>query len=285
MEENSVRDLLVSKGHHVNNSGRDYLIHCLNPEHEDNNPSLRVDQDTGIFNCLSCGFKGNIFKHYNVFTSNVVGRLGMLKKKLASIKQSMNGIEYPLGSIPWKEDFRGISKETLQHFEAFRNTKDPTLENRICLPLKDIRGLTQVYVCRHTLSDAHPKYLNFPRHVNMPLYPSTVPQGYSSLILVEGPFDMLALWDKGIKNVVATLGTNTLNHNMDEKLLPFKTLGIRHIYLMFDGDKPGRVAAKKLKPMIEAHEFVVDIIKIDEGEDPCTLDKQTVDELLKSVED
>ena len=45
-------------------SGQDYLIRCLNPEHDDNNPSLRVDRVTGIMHCFSCGFSGNLFTHF-----------------------------------------------------------------------------------------------------------------------------------------------------------------------------------------------------------------------------
>ena len=36
-------------------SGRDFLVKCLNPDHEDSNPSMRVDQVTGVFNCFACG--------------------------------------------------------------------------------------------------------------------------------------------------------------------------------------------------------------------------------------
>ena len=64
---NNVYELLKKQGHNLQPSGQDYLISCLNPEHEDQHPSMRVDQATGIFNCLSCGFKGNLFKYYGVF--------------------------------------------------------------------------------------------------------------------------------------------------------------------------------------------------------------------------
>lgn len=63
-----VLELLQKHGHKVKPSGQDYLICCLNPEHEDNNPSMRIDKISGIFNCLSCGFKGNLYKYYGVFT-------------------------------------------------------------------------------------------------------------------------------------------------------------------------------------------------------------------------
>ena len=60
----TVQDLLVKKKIDYQVSGRDYLVRCFNPEHEDNSPSMRIDQVLGIFNCLSCGYKGNLFYFY-----------------------------------------------------------------------------------------------------------------------------------------------------------------------------------------------------------------------------
>ena len=57
-----VVDLLQERKIDFKPSGRDYLVKCLNPEHEDKNPSMRIDNVTGVYNCFSCGFKGSIFK-------------------------------------------------------------------------------------------------------------------------------------------------------------------------------------------------------------------------------
>ena len=67
-------------------SGRDYLIKCLNPDHEDSNPSFRVDKVTGVAHCFSCGFKTNIFKYYGVFTNPVPMKIMALKEKLQELK-------------------------------------------------------------------------------------------------------------------------------------------------------------------------------------------------------
>jgi hypothetical protein len=39
-----ILELLQKNGLGYSVSGRDYLIKCLNPEHEDNNPSFRIDR-------------------------------------------------------------------------------------------------------------------------------------------------------------------------------------------------------------------------------------------------
>ena len=51
-----VVDILQERKLEFKVSGRDYLVRCLNPEHEDRNPSMRIDNITGIFNCFSCGY-------------------------------------------------------------------------------------------------------------------------------------------------------------------------------------------------------------------------------------
>ena len=65
-----VVDILQERKLEFKVSGRDYLVRCLNPEHEDRNPSMRIDNITGIFNCFSCGYKGNLFKTKPVTTQH-----------------------------------------------------------------------------------------------------------------------------------------------------------------------------------------------------------------------
>ena len=46
----NVEDLLISKNIPYIPKGKDFVVQCLNPEHKDRNPSMRIDQITGIFN-------------------------------------------------------------------------------------------------------------------------------------------------------------------------------------------------------------------------------------------
>ena len=99
-------------------SGRDYLIKCLNPEHEDSNPSFRVDKVSGVAHCFSCGFKTNIFKFFGVFTNPVPIKIAALKEKLAELKIGNNGLDLPNGHTPYTRSFRGISAATLKYSDA-----------------------------------------------------------------------------------------------------------------------------------------------------------------------
>jgi DNA primase len=259
-------------------SGRDYLIKCLNPDHEDTNPSFRVDRISGIAHCFSCGFKTNIFKYFGIFSNPVPLRILSLKQKLAKLRAPVEQ-ELPQGHTPWTKPFRGISVQTLKHFKAFYTNQTEKLVDRIIFPVSDITGRTQVFVGRHTLSNGNPRYLNYPSGVELPLYPSHLEQAGKSMVLVEGIFDMLNLYDKGLKNAICCFGTNTLQNSTKQKLLPFKAQGVTHIYILFDGDEAGEKAAKQLKPTIEQDEFIVEIIKLPDGVDPGELSQEDVDSI------
>lgn len=45
-------------------------IKCINPEHEDNNPSCSLWREIDGFRCWSCGFKGNLTKFITTMEGN-----------------------------------------------------------------------------------------------------------------------------------------------------------------------------------------------------------------------
>lgn len=279
-----VLELINKNGLGFTVSGRDYLIKCLNPEHEDSNPSFRVDRVSGVAHCFSCGFKTNIFKFFGVFTNPVPIRIAALKEKLAELKTSGTGLDLPTGHTPYTKQFRGISPQTLRHFGAFYTNQVEKLQDRIVFPIKDITGKIVVFVARHTMSNGNPRYVNYPSGVRIPVYPSHLPSGYKSMVLVEGIFDMLNLYDNGLENVVCAFGTNTLQNETKAKLLPFKAQGITHIYLLFDGDDAGKKAAQQLKPTIEQEGFIVEIINLPDGTDPGELDKEDIRSIAEYID-
>lgn len=278
-----VLELINKNGLQFTVSGRDYLIKCLNPDHEDSNPSFRVDRVSGVAHCFSCGFKTNIFKFFGVFTNPVPIKVANLKLKLQELKSQGVGLEYPNGHTPYTKQFRGISPQTLKHFGAFYTNQVEKLQDRIVFPIQDIRDKIVVFVARHTLSQGNPRYVNYPSGVKMPVFPAKIPQGHKSLVVVEGIFDMLNLYDKGLHNVVCAFGTNTLQNDLKSKLLPFKAQGVTHIYMLFDGDDAGRKGAEQLKQPIEQEGFVVEIINLPDDMDPGELDQESVDGLVEYV--
>lgn len=277
-----VEDLIQSKGLEYRYSGRDILIRCLNPEHEDRNPSLRVDKLTGLCHCFSCGFKANIFQYFGVVGGETAGLGSKLKEKIAAVMSSSIGLELPKGYQPFHREFKGVSGKTMRRFEAFTH-KD--YEDRIMVPIRDTTNKIVCFQGRHVVATHKPKYKFYPSGVEVPLFPARVPLYHNTVMLVEGMYDALNLIDKGLECVMATMGTQGLGSlkGLDKsKVLHLKLLGVNKILFLFDGDDAGRKAVEILKPQLENVGFIVDNIELNDGDDPGEMSWEDV-ERLKSV--
>lgn len=281
MTNKTVEQLLVDHSIAYRISGKDFVTTCFNPDHNDNNPSFRIDRFTGIAHCFSCGYKTNIFKFYNVGSNNHSVRVAKLKEKLRVLNENTNGLPVLEGTIPFNGVHRGISSQTLKEFGAFKTTKVAGLEDRIIFPITDVRDKVTAYVGRHLLPNGEPRYKTHPSGCILQPYPSKFTDKPYSIVLVEGIFDLLNVWDKGLKNVVCTFGTDGLQNNTAEKLLPYKIAGVYKVFIMYDGDEPGQKAAEKLKPLIEEAGFQVEIINLPEDTDPGNLCQDDVNGIIE----
>lgn len=271
-----IYELLIAKGHKVRSSGQDYLIHCLNPEHEDRNPSLRIDMNTGKFRCPSCGFSGNILKYYNILTTSVSVKVSNLMSSISKIKASLSEVSFLPGSVLYKNSFKGVSSKTLQKFEAFYTTEVSGMEDRLIFPIKNVLGKVQAFIGRHIHSDSGAKYKIYPKGAPLGCYPIIIDKSSQYIILVEGIFDMLNLYDKGAVNAVCSFGVDFLINDTATKILPYKAQGITTIFIMYDGDNAGRTAAKKLQKVLQECLFNVEIINLPDNKDPGILTEEEV---------
>jgi len=273
-----VEKLLLDKDIYYLSSGKDYKIKCLNPEHVDVNPSMRVDQLTGIFNCFSCGYKGNIFSFFNEETDYFEIRKELFKRKLLEKRAENVGLNMPRNAVPFKRDWRGISGETFKHFEAFEHN-DTQYLGRIVFPIRNISGKIVGFNARALSQELQPKYLISPTNSKFPLFPAKVSPISGRIILVEGIFDMLNLWDKGLTNVVCCFGTHKVTK---DKITLLKIQGIKGIDIIFDSDEAGVEAAEKAKKIIEEVEINTRIISLKSG-DPGELTAYKVIKLKEKL--
>ena len=272
-------DLLSERNIDFTVKGQDAIISCLNPEHDDTNPSLRVDRVTGIMHCFSCGFSGNLFTHFGAPESPLEVRIHRIKDKIAKSKAQTVGIQLPEDRIEWKGgSFRNISEETLKIWQAF-TWNVPKFEGRIIFPIRDITGKTVALLGRK-ISGMTDKYYIYPQGVEMPFCPAKVKPINNRVILVEGIFDALNLWDHGLKNTVCCFGTQQMNW---VKLSLLKLQGVQGIDIMYDGDEAGQTAAETLKGVAEKMEMGVQIIKLPPGQDPGDFNADMVKRLKKQL--
>lgn len=274
----SVEELLQKNSIKYQKSGRRFLIKCLNPEHEDNNPSLSLDSVTGLGKCFACNFRVNIFAHFGESYNFQNFKAMLLQGKLDTLKSNLTGLEFPSDYVPETRDFRGISSKTLQRFEAFNSTLEEW-RDRLVFPLRDTSGKIRCFIGRHKHSDVQPKYKILPHKVEVPLFPSVVKPYKGTVLLVEGIFDALNLIDKGLDNVVCVFGTSTITPKRKDKLLPLKFMGVSKIVVLFDGDTAGRKATTEVIQVINSLDFASDSIELPEGVDPGDLSQEDVNKL------
>ena len=241
----NVEELLVAKKIHYIPKGKDFVVSCLNPEHPDRNPSMRIDQITGIFNCFSCEYKGNLFSHFGEKVNHMDLTRAKLKSKIADAIAESVGLEMPLDYVPYVGNWRNIKPETYAKFDAFIHTAKE-FTGRVAFPIKDRTGRVVAFTARAT-GDQQPKYLNSPPGAKLPIFPVVEPIN-GRILLVEGIYDMLNLHDKGLTNSACCFGVKNVS---TEKLTILSMQGIEGVDIFLDNDEAGQKGAEKIKEMCE----------------------------------
>ena len=152
--------------------------------------------------------------------------------------------------------------------------------DRIMFPIHDRRGRVIAFGGRVLDKDASPKYLNSPEtplfHKGRELYglwqAKQANQKLERLIVVEGYMDVVALFQHGVTQAVATLGTAT---TADHAELLFRNAP--DVYFCFDGDAAGRRAGWRavesvLPRMKDGRQAF--FLFLPEGEDPDSIVRQ-----------
>ncbi|HCY6324811.1 TPA: DNA primase [Staphylococcus aureus] len=154
------------------------------------------------------------------------------------------------------------NEENFSYYDRFRN--------RIMFPLKNAQGRIVGYSGR-TYTGQEPKYLNSPE---TPIFQKrkllyNLDKGRKSIrkldeiVLLEGFMDVIKSDTAGLKNVVATMGTQL----SDEHITFIRKL-TSNITLMFDGDFAGSEATLKTGQHLLQQGLNVFVIQLPSGMDP-----------------
>ncbi|MCX7945566.1 MAG: DNA primase [Hydrogenophilus sp.] len=148
--------------------------------------------------------------------------------------------------------------------------------HRILFPIHDRRGQIIAFGGR-ALGDGEPKYLNSPEtplfNKSRELYALALARDairtHSHALIVEGYLDVIQLWQHGIANAVAVLGTAATAEHIKALL----SLTDRIIFA-FDGDAAGQRAAwralENALPVLKEGTTIL-FARLPEGEDPDSL--------------
>lgn len=163
----------------------------------------------------------------------------------------------------------GLDRNILEAAGLISSRGGERFAGRITFPISDRRGRIVGFGAR-ALGDAQPKYLNSPetdifnKRDLLYGFPQTIEpiRKDRAALVVEGYTDVLMLYQAGIKNAVATLGTATTPAHL-------RTLSgyAETIYVLFDPDAAGEKAVERAA--IIAAELKLDLRVLRLDEDPA----------------
>jgi len=272
-------DILVEKqiDYRKSNNPSEILLKCTAGVHEDKNPSLHYNLEKNMFHCWSCGFKGSstqFLKSIGVVTNIPIEskqeyKILKLRRKLNTFI-STNEIILPHDRRIVTTDFKNISLRVLKEFNAFF-TESQGLEDYLCIPVYQYNKLKFIEGrYRFKPKEEFSKYLRKPYGADVTniLFPLDKVKNYSNIILVEGIFDLLNLWQHGFDNVLCIFGTNNFDKRKVEIL---DRVGIISVQICMDGDLPGRTAADRISKLLETSNIKSTICNLPTGKDPGDL--------------
>ncbi len=274
------------------NNPSELKVKCFSGLHEDKNPSLSLNLEKGVFNCFSCGFKGNIQYFFECLgvtqAPQIQSKLGYKIKKLQNklgLIKNKGEVRLPENIISVKHDFKGISSKTLEEFEAFF-TDSNGFHDYICIPIYQHKKLKFVEGRYRILSDVSdkPKYLRKPAQVSVSniLFPLDKIENFTHIILVEGLFDVLKLYELGYINSLCIFGTQNFTAAKAKLLDEY---GTRMVTILMDGDSSGSLAATKIQKLLEQRNIESKIVNLPKDVDPGVLNAETAEYYLGSPKD
>ena len=173
------------------------------------------------------------------------------------------GSKYPLQLL---QDVGLVGVKDDHHYDWFRE--------RVIFPIHNHKGKVIAFGAR-AMGEAQPKYLNSPEttwfNKRYELYGlhQAMQTRERTLLVTEGYMDVIKLWQHGIKNAVAALGTA-----IGEPHISQLKKRAEKIYFSFDGDTAGQKAARKaLEAVFSQHDKQHEwrFMFMPTGEDPDSL--------------
>jgi DNA primase len=153
-------------------------------------------------------------------------------------------------------------KEKNGYYDRFRN--------RVIFPILDMKGACVAFGGR-VMDDSVPKYMNSPesefytkgQHLYGLYWARPVVREKDALIVVEGYMDFAMLFQAGVQNVVASLGTALTREQV--RLIKRHT---HNVFMLYDADKAGEAATLRGLELFLEEGLEVKIVRLPQGHDP-----------------
>jgi DNA primase len=289
-------------------------FHVKSDGSPESHPSFAISTITGLWFCHSCQAKGNLYtflRDLGLSSSEISFRyqplLDAAKKNLPPPPDptrpgeifSSNPLPEGLLGIfdycPTKLIEDGFKEETLRHFDIGFDVQ----HMRVTYPIRDLSG-SLVAISGRAVTDSWPKYKIYDTEYRLWDLPerknwdkrtalwnahSVYPELYfnhapAEIVVVEGFKACMWVWQAGIKNVVALLGT----YLSWEHQWILERLGAT-VCLFLDNNQPGRKGTLKCGQRLKTS-LPVKVIQYPEhliGEETAQPDSCTAEEIQEQV--
>lgn len=215
------------------------------------------------------------FYHQNLYKPTAQNAQEYVKKR----KLTQNTLEtFKIGfSGKYDELYKSLKsqgfgeKEILESGLVIKNDRGQFIDmyrNRLMIPICDVRGRVIAFGGR-VLDDSKPKYINSPENVvyskGRHLFGLNVAKKDCSkkLLIVEGYMDAISLYQRGIANVVAALGTA-----LTEQQGWLLRKSTEQVILGFDADGAGQTAVARSMEILQKMGCDMRVLQIEGAKDP-----------------
>lgn len=211
----------------------------------------------------------NLYKPESKIAQEYIKKRKLTNETLKSFQIGFSGKFDELYQELKKQGFE--EEEILESGLVNKNDKGQYIDryrNRLMFPICDARGKVIAFGGR-VLDDSKPKYINSPENVvyskGRHLFGLNVAKkgNIKQLLIVEGYMDVISLHQRGITNVVASLGTaltqqqGWLLRRNSEKII-----------LSFDSDEAGLMAKMRALDILQEMGCDIRILQIEGAKDP-----------------
>jgi len=244
----------------LNASSTNHLLPC--PFHNEEDPSLSLNTEEGIFHCFGCGSEGGIKDFLALWESKgaspiEVGASGTAVRKKKStdnrnipderIEEYRRNLEKSIGVKITLKTKRGLTDETLKRFRVGYDRET----GRYTIPLYNLNGVC-VNIRKYRMGAKKAKFTNYedPEEKKKgkdgisfgkaEIYNVSILSESDIVIIAEGELDCILLCQLGLPAISFTGGADTIPD--DVGMLQDCTC-----IIAYDVDKSGKTGAKKLQ--------------------------------------
>jgi DNA primase len=292
----SLESLLRHDGVELRRSGPDqYRGRC--PIHGgEGQDAFRVNLARNIFHCFACGAGGTVLDFVAAMegctlreaAEKLEPRATLLnepatflarKELVTEKKRAPLPLGFMLRGVDCAHPYlaaRGIEPQTAAHFGVGFYAGPGLLSGHLVIPIHNAQGELVAY-CGRSLHGGLPRYQfppGFRKSEVLFNFHRAAASGEPAVVVVEGFFDCLKIYQAGLRSVVALMGA--VLYRSPERALRER---FRQVVLMLDGDATGRKASRIIAERLR-RQCAVRAVQLPADVQPDQLSAETIRKIL-----